>query len=83
MMNGTLLVIEGKVNGKSEWMKSYKQKVQTNDSENMHQVKKIRKKIVNYLHLISEISRECNKLTSELSIMPFSKGKLMTTLRKQ
>ena len=58
MMNGTLLVIEGKLNGNSELMKSYRQSVQQNDSENMRKVNKLDNKIVGNLNRVSKISRE-------------------------
>ena len=58
MMNGTLLVIEGKLNGNSELMKSYRQLVQQNDSENMRKVNKLDNKIVGNLNRVSKISRE-------------------------
>ena len=58
MMNGTLFVIEGKLNGNSELMKSYRQLVQQNDSENMRKVNKLDNKIVGNLNRVSKISRE-------------------------
>ena len=70
MMNGCLVEIEGKLNGKRESMKNYKQKVQPKHSEAMQKVNKLDNKIKLNLHKVSKISRESQKKISKLSIRP-------------
>ena len=82
MMNGSLLVIEVMLNGRKEWMKSYKQQVQPKDSDNMRwkMVKRLVDRNVNNWVRDSEKYKDSQKKMQKLSLIPSLWAKLKTKL---